>query len=319
MKVFILKIHILHIIFISNLNNIAGKKFEYCEPLSPEDDYMDCVDSKVASSHSRHGSMKNFKSRTIPSTSSESNFNKTIDLKEKGAFNSFTSNNTIGNPPGQAFHMDEFQGRRSMYLKRDSCMTESTLLSGDSSETNCTMMTTISSEPPQSASTVIDRNPSVRSGRRHAINITSNPGYQVLHSSHSTLDRTCSDSVVSLSRCRKSTSDLRSSQDDDCPTVYNERRSSQASTSSKFRRRGSSKGGLAYLASRRSSRDSMKSACSNASIYSNDDEIAPLAFQSSTRGRQRRTSNFLELPGEFYQIILNYFIHVIVSCTNQSH
>jgi len=54
---------------------------------------------------------------------------------------------------------------------------------------------------------------------------------------------------------------------------------------------------LAYLASRRSSRESMKSACSNASIVSNDD-VGPLAFQSSNRGRQRRTSNFLELPGE---------------------
>ncbi|KAL5286747.1 REM1 family protein [Megaselia abdita] len=277
-----------------------GKKFEYCEPLSPDEDYMDCVENQVTGSHSRHGSMKNFKSRTIPSTSSESNYSTTIDSKDKSAFNSFTSSSVGGNPFGQSLHMDEFShGRRNMYLKRDSCMTETTQLSGDSCETNCTMMTTISSEqqPPSSNnSTVIDRNPSVRSGRRHAINITSNPGYQVLHSSHSTLDRTCSDSVVSLARCRKSTSDLRSSQDEESSTGYTERRLSQVSTSSKFRRRGSSKGGLAYLASRRSSRDSMKSACSNASIYSNDDDIAPLAFQSSTRGRQRRTSNFLELP-----------------------
>lgn len=271
---------------------------------------MDCVENQVSASHSRHGSMKNFKSRTIPSTSSESNYSTTIDLKDKGAFNSFTSSSVgaASNPTGQSLHMDEFiHGRRNMYFKRDSCMTESTQLSGDSCETNCTMMTTISSEQP-SNSTVIDRNPSVRSGRRHAINITSNPGYQVLHSSHSTLDRTCSDSAVSLSRCRKSTSDLRSSQDEESSTGYTERRLSQVSTSSKFRRRGSSKGGLAYLASRRSSRDSMKSACSNASIYSNDDEIAPLAFQSSTRGRQRRTSNFLELPGEF-----NINLHEVIS------
>lgn len=271
----------------------------------------------MSSSHSRHGSMKNFKSRTIPSTSSESNYSTTIDSKDKGAFNSFTSSSLGANGTGQSLHMDEFiHGRRNMYFKRDSCMTECTQLSGDSCETNCTMMTTISSEqpPPSTTSThnttVIDRNPSVRSGRRHAINITSNPGYQVLHSSHSTLDRTCSDSVVSLSRCRKSTSDLRSSQDEESSTGYTERRLSQASTSSKFRRRGSSKGGLAYLASRRSSRDSMKSACSNASIYSNDDDIAPLAFQSSTRGQQRRTSNFLELPGEFY-INLHELISVL--------
>lgn len=45
--------------------------------------------------------------------------------------------------------------------------------------------------------------------------------------------------------------------------------------------------GLAYLASRRSSRDSQ---------FSNE-ELAPLNFNATARGRQRRTSNFLELPG----------------------
>ncbi|XP_060874223.1 probable serine/threonine-protein kinase nek3 [Metopolophium dirhodum] len=44
--------------------------------------------------------------------------------------------------------------------------------------------------------------------------------------------------------------------------------------------------GLAYLASRRSSRDSQ---------FSNE-ELAPLNFNATARGRQRRTSNFLELP-----------------------
>ncbi|KAL4092186.1 hypothetical protein QTP88_026728 [Uroleucon formosanum] len=44
--------------------------------------------------------------------------------------------------------------------------------------------------------------------------------------------------------------------------------------------------GLAYLASRRSSRDSQ---------FSNE-ELAPLNFNATVRGRQRRTSNFLELP-----------------------
>lgn len=42
----------------------------------------------------------------------------------------------------------------------------------------------------------------------------------------------------------------------------------------------------------------MKSAASNASIFSNED-IGPLAFQASARGRTRRTSNFLELPSEY--------------------
>lgn len=56
-------------------------------------------------------------------------------------------------------------------------------------------------------------------------------------------------------------------------------------------------GGLAFLASRRNSRDSIKSVASNSSLFSNED-IGPLAFQASARGRQRRTSNFLELPGK---------------------
>lgn len=187
-------------------------------------------------------------------------------------------------------------------LKRDSCVTDCTQLSIDSGETqtqhtNSTLVTTTTTSfsytdtdaGPQGTSSHHQRHQ-----RRHAINITSNPGYQVLHSSHSTLDRTCSDSVVSL-RYRKSTSDLTKDSEHElsgCKPVKPKRDAVEY----KPRRRGSSKGGLAYLASRRSSRESMKSACSNASIYSNDD-IAPLAFQTSNRGRQRRTSNFLELPG----------------------
>ncbi|KAL2733823.1 GTP-binding protein REM 2-like isoform X2 [Vespula squamosa] len=61
------------------------------------------------------------------------------------------------------------------------------------------------------------------------------------------------------------------------------------------RRRGSMKGGLAYLASRRGSRDSQ---CSNVSNISNED-VGPLNFNAHPRVRQRRTSNFLELPEDF--------------------
>ncbi|XP_054274677.1 GTP-binding protein REM 1-like [Macrosteles quadrilineatus] len=53
--------------------------------------------------------------------------------------------------------------------------------------------------------------------------------------------------------------------------------------------RPSSPRGLAYLASRRGSRES------NISNVSNE-ELAPLNFTNTARGRQRRTSNFLELP-----------------------
>lgn len=120
----------------------------------------------------------------------------------------------------------------------------------------------------------------------------------MLHGSHTTLDRTCSDGIMSIN-CRKSTSDLTEGSECNTPIV----------TSTK--RRGSSKGGLAYLASRRGSRDSIKSAVSNSSIFSNED-VGPLTFQSTQRGRQRRTSNFLELPGIY--IILYILIHNHTNC-----
>ncbi|XP_037951313.1 uncharacterized protein LOC119682044 [Teleopsis dalmanni] len=207
-------------------------------------------------------------------------------------------------------HIDEHcLSSGSFYMKRDSCVTESTQLSVESNDTtNSTVATTTTSfsysdhsKPMTSEKSIsgsmspVDHCTSIQK-RRHAINITSNPGYQVLHSSHSTLDRTCSDSVVSL-RYRKSTSDLTKDTDNESGKhkLANDNNVSSNNMNYKPRRRGSSKGGLAYLASRRSSRESMKSACSNTSIFSNDD-IGPLAFQASNRGRQRRTSNFLELP-----------------------
>ncbi|KAG7213636.1 hypothetical protein KM043_002883 [Ampulex compressa] len=81
---------------------------------------------------------------------------------------------------------------------------------------------------------------------------------------------------------RRSTSDLTEIGDAD----------TEVTLLSSPRRRGSMKGGLAYLASRRGSRDSQ---CSNLSNVSNED-VGPLNFSAHPRGRQRRTSNFLELP-----------------------
>ncbi|XP_043253405.1 uncharacterized protein LOC122397948 [Colletes gigas] len=81
---------------------------------------------------------------------------------------------------------------------------------------------------------------------------------------------------------RRSTSDLTEMDDAD----------TEVTLLSSPRRRGSMKGGLAYLASRRGSRDSQ---CSNLSNVSNED-VGPLNFNAHPRGRQRRTSNFLELP-----------------------
>lgn len=93
-----------------------------------------------------------------------------------------------------------------------------------------------------------------------------------------------------LQRCRKSTSDLTDLTDDAGHTTM-----TSLSRPSSPRRKGSVKGGLAYLASRRGSRDSV---ASNMSNVSNEEDIGPLNFQNTARGRQRRTSNFLELPGK---------------------
>lgn len=87
--------------------------------------------------------------------------------------------------------------------------------------------------------------------------------------------------------CRKSTSDLTDFTDDTPQT-----RSTSISRPCSPMRRGSMKGGLAYLASRRGSRESTVSNCDSV------EDIGPLNFQNTMRGRQRRTSNFLELPGE---------------------
>ncbi|KAL0861637.1 hypothetical protein ABMA27_009131 [Loxostege sticticalis] len=85
--------------------------------------------------------------------------------------------------------------------------------------------------------------------------------------------------------CRKSTSDLTDMTDDTPQT-----RSTSVSRPCSPMRRGSMKGGLAYLASRRGSRESTMSNCDSV------EDIGPLNFQNTMRGRQRRTSNFLELP-----------------------
>ncbi|XP_015836898.1 uncharacterized protein LOC659254 isoform X2 [Tribolium castaneum] len=113
-------------------------------------------------------------------------------------------------------------------------------------------------------------------------NIRTNPGYDESKSINES-DRT----DKALLRCRKSTSDLTDMTDDAANTTM-----TSLSRPSSPRRKGSVKGGLAYLASRRGSRDSVASNMSNVS----NEDIGPLNFQNTARGRQRRTSNFLELP-----------------------
>ncbi|XP_063709642.1 uncharacterized protein LOC134838112 isoform X1 [Culicoides brevitarsis] len=233
------------------------KKFEYYEPCSPDEEHHDDEDDNSFIEY-RHSSIQYKKKK-------KKHYNKS---------------------PNGVFSLDEYHSNCD---KRGSLVTESTGSGASDFSTATTARCSSGTDPEQQQlqqqqqqQTQQKTQSQQQHRRRHAINITTNPGYQAIHNSHSTLDRTCSDSVVS-SRIRKSTSDLTQASDVQSPIQP------------PHRRRGSSKGGLAYLASRRNSRESIKSAASNASIFSNDD-IGPLAFQASARGQQRRTSNFLELP-----------------------
>lgn len=111
--------------------------------------------------------------------------------------------------------------------------------------------------------------------------------------------------TISSKICRKSTSDLTDMTDDTPHT-----RSTSISRPCSPMRRGSMKGGLAYLASRRGSRESTMSNCDSV------EDIGPLNFQNTMRGRQRRTSNFLELPGKYLYLIS---WRMIDQCTKASY
>ncbi|CAG9813185.1 unnamed protein product [Phaedon cochleariae] len=125
--------------------------------------------------------------------------------------------------------------------------------------------TTSTSYIRQSTASISSRHSSFKEKRKPKCNIRTNPGYDE----------------------RKSTSDLTDMTEDIANTM-----TTSLSRPSSPRRKGSVKGGLAYLASRRGSRDSVASNMSNVS----NEDIGPLNFQNTVRGRQRRTSNFLELP-----------------------
>ncbi|KAK9739409.1 hypothetical protein QE152_g8996 [Popillia japonica] len=128
-----------------------------------------------------------------------------------------------------------------------------------------------------------------KKARKPPCNIRTNPGYDDdRYSSNKSINES-GRREESLQRCRKSTSDLTDLIDDATTTTI-----TSLSRPSSPRRKSSVKGGLAYLASRRGSRDSVASNLSNVS----NEDIGPLNFQNTVRGRQRRTSNFLELPGK---------------------
>lgn len=174
--------------------------------------------------------------------------------------------------------------------------------------------------PPRSpSSTTVSSSPILKSFKKThkvrtpPVHIHTNPGYvspsncssrcnsnstlnkKSPYSSSNNLNENDRDSERSVRRCRKSTSDL-TEETDDTPMT----KSTSLSRPCSPMRRGSMKGGLAYLASRRGSRDSAASNCSK-------EDIGPLNFQNTVRGRQRRTSNFLELPGT--KLIFKHHCH----------
>uniref|UniRef100_A0A1A9W9T6 Uncharacterized protein n=1 Tax=Glossina brevipalpis TaxID=37001 RepID=A0A1A9W9T6_9MUSC len=267
-------------------SNDVYQKFNYYEHLSPQ---KDDIDDDYFGTSSAGTPM----SPKIVEPHRQNSVKKTFTLRKPPIKNHEEWEMSV--TPSREEH-----DRNRNFDKADSIITETTQFSADSEYSTAGTMTTVLTYSDTSTRLSSNElNPELHSPslhqRRHAINITSNPGYQILHSSHSTLDGTRSDSIVS-SRYRKSTSDLTQDLDSEL-SKYNSRNESTKSPGGSFkaRRRGSSKGGLAYLASRRSSRESKKSICSNTSIASNDD-VGPLAFQASSRSNQRRTSNFLELP-----------------------
>ncbi|CAH1111291.1 unnamed protein product [Psylliodes chrysocephalus] len=140
----------------------------------------------------------------------------------------------------------------------------------------------------QSSASTSSRHSSIKDKRKPRCNIRTNPGYDDRYSSSKSINEyETADKSLKRCQCRKSTSDLTDMTDEVANTM-----TTSLSRPSSPRRKGSVKGGLAYLASRRSSRDSVASNMSNVS----NEDIGPLNFQNTVRGRQRRTSNFLELP-----------------------
>lgn len=144
-----------------------------------------------------------------------------------------------------------------------------------------------------------------KSNKRPKCNIRTNPGYDERYGSTKSINESEREQQRPMQRCRKSTSDLTDMTDDAANTTM-----TSLSRPSSPRRKGSVKGGLAYLASRRGSRDSVASNMSNVS----NEDIGPLNFQNTARGRQRRTSNFLELPGKFWnfdRIRKEFYCHIL--------
>lgn len=178
---------------ISPVMDSPSRKFEYYEPVSPDDDedvdgsrigctYFDTQQTAPPQSPKpyephRQNSKKLLRSSPLENVPRHSGQNTTCRTDER----EMTASSNVG----------EYQGLgvSHYYAKRDSCVTDCTQLSGESESSTVATTTTsftysdtstrqTSSDQNQDLSPLVEYNPIMRK-RRHAINITSNPGYQV--------------------------------------------------------------------------------------------------------------------------------------------
>lgn len=176
---------------ISPVVDSPSRKFEYYEPVSPDDDVDDENNGYESQSqppplspklyeHRRQNSKKIMRSTPLDQLSRFSNTNQSC--KRSDEWEMTISSNAGGDYQGL--------GVNNYYMKRDSCVTECTQLSVESETSTLATTTTsfsysdtstrqTSTDQTQDSSPQIEPNVTIRK-RRHAINITSNPGYQVL-------------------------------------------------------------------------------------------------------------------------------------------
>lgn len=173
---------------ISPVFDSPSRKFEYYEPISPDDD-VDGANTEYETQPPplspklyeprRQNSKKLVHPTVVADLSRFSNTNQSCKRTDEWEM-AVCSN--AGN---------DYQGLgiNNYYVKRDSCVTECTQLSMESESGTVATTTTsfsysdtstrqTSSDQAQDASPLVETNLGTRN-RRHAINITSNPGYQV--------------------------------------------------------------------------------------------------------------------------------------------
>lgn len=174
---------------ISPVVDSPSRKFEYYEPVSPDDD-IDNEDNNYETQppplspklyeHRRQNSKKIIRSTPLDHLTRFSSTNPSC--KRSDEWEMTVSSNTGGDYQGL--------GVNNYYVKRDSCVTECTQLSVESETSTLATTTTsfsysdnstrpTSSDQTQDLSPMVEPSAAMRK-RRHAINITSNPGYQVV-------------------------------------------------------------------------------------------------------------------------------------------